>query len=122
MTIAPIAPPASDALLPVYRRQPVEIASGSGVRLFDAEGRSYLDFTSGIAVNALGYGDPGFIDALRAATEAGLVHVSNLYSTAPARMVALALIADGPAPPLRPEDMVEPWKSISPPSRIDPKR
>jgi predicted acetylornithine/succinylornithine family transaminase len=93
MTIAPIAPPASDALLPVYRRQPVEIASGSGVRLFDAEGRSYLDFTSGIAVNALGYGDPGFIEALRSATEAGLVHVSNLYSTAPARVLAESLVA-----------------------------
>ena len=93
MTIAPIAPPTSDALLPVYRRQPVEIASGSGVRLFDAEGRGYLDFTSGIAVNALGYGDPGFLDALRAATESGLIHVSNLYSTAPARQLAESLVA-----------------------------
>ena len=93
MTIAPIAPPVSDALLPVYRRQPVEIVSGSGVRLFDAEERSYLDFTSGIAVNALGYGDPGFVDALRAATEAGLVHVSNLDSTAPARILAESLVA-----------------------------
>jgi predicted acetylornithine/succinylornithine family transaminase len=92
MTIAPIAPPTSDALLPVYRRLPLEISAGSGVRLFDAEGRAYLDFTSGIAVNALGYGDPGFIGALRAATESGLVHVSNLYSTAPARALAESLV------------------------------
>ena len=93
MTIAPIAPQTSDALLPVYRRLPLEISAGSGVRLFDGEGRAYLDFTSGIAVNALGYGDPGFIGALRAATEAGLVHVSNLYSTAPARALAESLVA-----------------------------
>jgi predicted acetylornithine/succinylornithine family transaminase len=93
MTIAPIAPPAGDALLPVYRRMPLEIASGSGVHLFDADGRTFLDFTSGIAVNALGYGDPGFSDALRAAMESGLIHVSNLYSTAPARALAESLVA-----------------------------
>ncbi|MFL5561653.1 MAG: aspartate aminotransferase family protein [Gemmatimonadaceae bacterium] len=93
MTLAHIAPPAGDALLPVYRRMPLEIAGGSGVRLFDAEGRGFLDFTSGIAVNALGYGDPGFLDALRAAAESGLVHVSNLYSTAPARALAESLVA-----------------------------
>ena len=93
MTIAPTAPPTSDALLPVYRRLPLEISAGSGVRLFDTEGRGYLDFTSGIAVNALGYGDPGFIGALRSATEAGLIHVSNLYSTAPARALAESLVA-----------------------------
>ncbi len=93
MTTAPTAPPTSDALLPVYRRMPLEISAGSGVRLFDNDGRSYLDFTSGIAVNALGYGDPGFVNALRAASETGLVHVSNLYSTAPARQLAESLVA-----------------------------
>ena len=93
MTIAPSAPPTSDALLPVYRRLPLEISAGSGVHLFDTEGRGYLDFTSGIAVNALGYGDPGFMNALRAATDAGLVHVSNLYTTAPARALAESLVA-----------------------------
>ena len=83
----------TDALLPVYRRQPVEIVGGTGVRLIDAEGRAYLDFTSGIAVNALGYGDPGIADAMRAALESGIVHVSNLYSTAPARALAESLVA-----------------------------
>ena len=87
-----IAPVSTDALLPVYRRLPLEIVSGSGVRLTDAEGRSYLDFTSGIAVNALGYGDPGLVETMRTAAE-GLVHVSNLYSTAPGRMLADALVA-----------------------------
>ncbi|HEX2778996.1 MAG TPA: acetylornithine transaminase [Gemmatimonadaceae bacterium] len=90
--IAPV-PTTNDALLPVYRRLPVEIVGGAGVRLVDAEGRSFLDFTSGIAVNALGYGDPGFADAMRSALESGLVHVSNLYSTAPARALAESLVA-----------------------------
>ncbi|HEX8851377.1 MAG TPA: acetylornithine transaminase [Gemmatimonadaceae bacterium] len=87
-----IAPVSTDALLPVYRRLPLEIVSGSGVRLTDAEGRSYLDFTSGIAVNALGYGDPGLVDVMRSAAE-GLIHVSNLYSTAPGRTLADALVS-----------------------------
>ena len=51
--------PAIGALLPIYKRQPVEFVRGSGVELFDALGRSYLDFTSGIAVNALGHSDEG---------------------------------------------------------------
>lgn len=89
--IAPVTTP-TDALLPVYRRLPLEIVGGEGVRLSDAEGRSYLDFVSGIAVNALGYGDPGLVDAMRAAAE-GLIHVSNLYSTAPGRALAESLVA-----------------------------
>ena len=89
--IAPVTT-TTDALLPVYRRLPLEIVGGEGVRLTDAEGRSYLDFVSGIAVNALGYGDPGLVDAMRAAAE-GLIHVSNLYATAPGRMLAESLVA-----------------------------
>ena len=53
------------ALLGTYKRAPMELVGGEGVMLFDAEGKSYLDFTSGIAVNALGYGDPGLRAALR---------------------------------------------------------
>ena len=45
--------PASDALLGLYKRAPMELVRGDGVRLFDADGKSYLDFGSGIAVNAL---------------------------------------------------------------------
>ena len=82
----------TDALLPVYRRLPLEIVGGEGVRLTDAEGRSYLDFVSGIAVNALGYGDAGLVETMRSAAE-GLIHVSNLYSTAPGRMLAESLVA-----------------------------
>jgi predicted acetylornithine/succinylornithine family transaminase len=80
------------AILGTYKRAPVEFVRGSGVRLFDAEGKSYLDFVSGIAVNALGYGDAGLAQAMHAAAE-GLVHTSNLYSTAPGERLAAALVA-----------------------------
>ncbi len=78
-------------ILGTYKRAPVEFVRGSGVRLFDAEGKSYLDFVSGIAVNALGYDDAGLKQAMHAAAE-GLVHTSNLYSTAPGERLAAALV------------------------------
>src|SRR3990170_9101112 len=73
----------ADALLGVYRKPAVEFVRGSGVELFDADGKAYLDFVAGIAVNALGYGDAGLEQAMRDALDGGLVHVSNLYRTAP---------------------------------------
>ena len=89
---APSAAAAGDALLPVYKRQPVTLVRGQGVELFDDRGRAYLDFTSGIAVNALGYDDPGLQAALRAALEGGLVHTSNLYRTLPGERLARLLV------------------------------
>lgn len=83
--------PPADALLPVYKRAPVEFVKGEGVELFDVAGRAYLDFASGIAVNALGYGDAGIAEAMRAAMSSGIVHASNLYHTAPARLLAARL-------------------------------
>jgi predicted acetylornithine/succinylornithine family transaminase len=83
--------PLPDALLPVYKRQPVEFVRGEGVHLYDAAGTAYLDFVSGIAVNALGYADPGVAGAVREALASGMLHVSNLYHTAPARRLAEAL-------------------------------
>ena len=85
------APAGADALLGLYKRAPVELVRGEGVELFDAEGRAYLDFTSGIAVNALGYGDPGLRDAMRAAAD-GLIHVSNLFRTSPGEQLAARLV------------------------------
>src|SRR5881275_934104 len=81
----------ADAVLYTYKRAPGEIVRGEGVFLFDAEGKKYLDFVSGIAVNALGYADPGLVEALHAAAD-GLVHVSNLYETSPAPRLAAALV------------------------------
>jgi predicted acetylornithine/succinylornithine family transaminase len=85
------APSATDALLGVYKRPAVEFVDGEGIELVDADGRRYIDFTSGIAVNALGYGDAGLRRVLHAAAD-GLLHVSNLYHTAPARALAAALV------------------------------
>src|SRR5919108_1306012 len=85
------ASPSTDAILGTYKRAPVEFTHGSGVYLYDATGRRYLDFVSGIAVNALGYADPGLQAALRRAAD-GLVHISNLYATAPGRELAAGLV------------------------------
>lgn len=86
---APVVAP--DALLALYRRPSVELVRGSGVRVFDADDRAYLDFTSGIGVNALGYGDGGIAHAMRDAAACGLLHTSNLYHTRPAAQLAAEL-------------------------------
>ncbi len=79
------------ALLATYARAPMEFVAGEGVELIDADGLRYLDFTSGIAVNALGYGDAGLQDAMRSAAS-GLIHVSNLFRTAPGEQLADFLV------------------------------
>ena len=90
---APVAAhPVTDALLPVYKRAPMELVRGEGVELIDADGKRYLDFTSGIAVNALGYGDPQLQAVMKRAAE-GLIHVSNLFRTAPGEQLADKLVA-----------------------------
>lgn len=83
--------PASDALLGNYKRAPVEFVDGEGVYLVDAEGKRYLDFVSGIAVNSLGYGDAGLRAAIHAAAD-GLIHLSNLFGNAPAERLAATLV------------------------------
>ena len=80
-----------DALLGNYKRAPGHFAEGDGVYLIDSEGKRYLDFVSGIAVNALGYGDPGLRAAMHSAAD-GLIHVSNLYATEPGEQLAAALV------------------------------
>jgi len=85
------APAAASALLANYKRAPGEFVSGEGVYLTDANGKRYLDFVSGIAVNALGYGDPGLRAALHSAAD-GLIHTSNLYATAPGEQLAATLV------------------------------
>jgi len=93
MAETPSAQQKSEALLPVYKRFPIEIVRGEGTRLFGADGRSYLDFTSGIGVNALGYADAGIAEAARGALESGVLHTSNLFHTAPGRALAEALVS-----------------------------
>jgi predicted acetylornithine/succinylornithine family transaminase len=83
----------TDALLGTYRRAPMELVRGEGVRLYDADGRAYLDFASGIAVNALGYNDPGVARAMEQGMATGMLHVSNLFRTAPGERLAEQLVA-----------------------------
>jgi acetylornithine/N-succinyldiaminopimelate aminotransferase len=66
------------SLMNTYRRPPVVFTHGRGCRLYDSQGRAYLDFLGGIAVNALGYSNPRLVRVIR--REAGrAVHVSNLF-------------------------------------------
>jgi predicted acetylornithine/succinylornithine family transaminase len=79
------------ALLPVYERE-ITLVSGKGARLFDKEGKTYLDFAAGIAVNGFGYGDRAIVKAIR--EQAGkLIHASNLFHTEPASLLAERLVA-----------------------------
>jgi acetylornithine/N-succinyldiaminopimelate aminotransferase len=83
-------------MLQTYARPDFVIERGEGVYLFDTAGRRYLDFVAGIAVNALGYGDP---DVTRAISEQAtrLIHVSNLYHTVPGAELARLLVESSPA-------------------------
>ncbi len=62
-----------------YDRYPVLLVSGNGVHLYDDQGNEYLDFLSGIGVNALGYAHPAFNAALAKQMQSGLLHTSNLF-------------------------------------------
>jgi acetylornithine/N-succinyldiaminopimelate aminotransferase len=65
-------------LMHTYRRPPVVFTHGRGTRLYDSQGKEYLDFLAGIAVNALGYANPQIVRVIR--REAGrTMHVSNLF-------------------------------------------
>lgn len=81
-----------DALLDVYRPAAPVFVSGEGSYLVAEDGARYLDFTSGIAVNALGYDDPDVAAAIREAIESGLIHTSNLFRTRPAAELAAWLV------------------------------
>ncbi len=78
-------------VLGVYSRPPVVFERGEGVWLYDTEGNRYLDLVAGIAVNALGYGDPE-IPRIMAEQAAKLIHVSNLYHTEPHTRLARLLV------------------------------
>lgn len=66
------------ALMPTYGRFSVALASGHGSTAIGVDGREYIDFGSGIGVNALGYCDPGWVAAVQEQA-AVLQHISNLY-------------------------------------------
>ena len=73
---------AEESILHTYNRFPVMFDHGEGCCLYDTEGKNYLDFAAGIAVNALGYHYPGYDDALKSQIDK-LTHISNLYYNEP---------------------------------------
>ena len=78
-------------ILQTYGRPEFVLERGNGVYLFDTEGNRYLDFVSGLAVNALGYGNYEVVKAIE--EQAGkLMHVSNLYHTIPSVELAKSLV------------------------------
>jgi predicted acetylornithine/succinylornithine family transaminase len=81
----------ADYVLQTYVRPEIVFTHGEGAMLFDSTGNGYLDFTSGIAVTALGHSDSQWVSAI--CEQAGkLVHVSNLYHTAPHAQLAQRLV------------------------------
>lgn len=83
--------------VPTYGRPPFVLDSGRGVEVWDTDGRRYLDFVAGIAVNALGHAHPIIVETVTREVSR-LIHTSNLYYTAPAielaRLMAESCFAD----------------------------
>ena len=77
-------------IMNTYGRFPVALDHGEGATLYDPEGRAYIDFTSGIGVTALGYGNPLWAEAV-AYQAKKLNHVSNLFYTEPPARLAEVL-------------------------------
>lgn len=74
-----------------YGRYPIALVKGSGARVWDAEGKEYLDFVSGLAVCNLGHSHPAVTKAIRDQAET-LIHVSNLYHIPPQAELAELLV------------------------------
>lgn len=75
----------------VFERPPFVLERGEGVYLFDSEGRRYLDFVSGVAVNIFGHGHPDILRAISAQAKR-LIHCSNLYYSEPGVWLAKLLV------------------------------
>jgi acetylornithine/N-succinyldiaminopimelate aminotransferase len=82
---------AEQYLMNTYTRQPISIVRGRGSKVYDLEGREYIDFVAGIAVNLLGHGHPDLVLAVQKQVQ-HLIHTSNLYYTEPQVRLAQALV------------------------------
>ncbi|MGI6207919.1 MAG: aspartate aminotransferase family protein [Anaerolineae bacterium] len=78
-------------LVQTYRRADFVLDRGEGVYLYDTDGKRYLDFSAGIAVNALGYGDPEIMQVIQDQASR-YFHVSNLYHSEPMVRLAQSLV------------------------------
>jgi acetylornithine/N-succinyldiaminopimelate aminotransferase len=76
--------------MPTYKRAPVEFVRGRGARLWDRDGREYLDFFAGLSVHNAGHAHPRIVAAIREQSER-LGGVSNLFYTEPAMLLAQRL-------------------------------
>ncbi len=79
-------------MMPVYKRPRIVIESGKGAKVTDFTGKAYIDCVAGIAVNAVGYGHPVVLKALKEQADK-LMHISNLYYTEPQVILAEKLSA-----------------------------
>lgn len=91
MSFDDIIAEAQQYLMNTYARQPVVLYKGRGTRLYDPDGKEYLDFVSGIAVNNLGHCHPNVTVAFQKQAQR-LVHVSNLYYSEPQIKLAKLLV------------------------------
>lgn len=82
---------AQDALVGTYKADRPTLVSGQGCRVTSDDGRSLLDFVSGIGVNALGYSSDVVNQAIASVVATGLLHTSNLYKNDPALQLAQKL-------------------------------
>ncbi len=81
--------------VPVYQPRRIVLERGRGSRVWDADGRDYLDFGAGIAVNSLGHADPELLEALQTQA-AKLWHTSNVFvSEPPLRLAEELVVASG---------------------------
>ncbi|ERN14879.1 acetylornithine aminotransferase, mitochondrial [Amborella trichopoda] len=78
-------------LVRTYERPPVVFVSGKGCRLYDTEGKEYLDMAGGIAVNSIGHSDPDWVKAITEQANT-LTHVSNVYYSIPQVMLGKRLV------------------------------
>ena len=85
----PIIDEAESVLLHTYNRYPVVFDHGDGVKLYDTDGKEYLDFVCGIGVFALGYNNKTYNDALKAQIDK-ITHTSNYFYNVPAVNAAKA--------------------------------
>ena len=81
----------SQYLIQNYARPPISIVRGQGCKVYDAEGREYLDFVAGIAVNTLGHDHPDLVTAIEQQAR-HLLHASNLYYSEPQVQLAQQLV------------------------------
>ena len=76
--------------LPTYKRFPLTITHGKGSRVWDSNGKEYIDALAGIAVNSLGHSHPKVVDAIKNQAEK-LIHISNFYLTEPQALLSQKL-------------------------------